>query len=160
RLALEELLLGYSWVPIEAGRWEDMRAATAEAVRVALEDGRSAGAARAITGLAQVDGLTGRVRDALHEGHAARRLTHRHARVIESFAWRSLSQAPRVAGRLARAERCAGRAMNLAARSTTYEMEWCRIELGRVWSAAGRWPEAESLWAAAAHDRAPQSIGQ
>ena len=161
RLALEELLLGYAGVLIEAGRWEDMRLACAEAVRVSLEDERSAAAAFALAGLAQVDGLTGRVRDALHEGRAARRLTHRHVPLLEPLAWRSLAQAHRVAGRLARAQRCAWRAMNLAGRSTHYEAEWCRIELGRIWTAAGRWQEAGALWATGLSDgKAPQSIGQ
>ncbi|MEK7330130.1 MAG: GAF domain-containing protein, partial [Candidatus Eisenbacteria bacterium] len=27
-----------------------------------------------------------------------------------------------------------------------FELVWCRIELGRVWIAAGRWPEAGDLW--------------
>ncbi len=153
RLVLEELLQGYAAVLIEAGRWDEMRETAAEALRVALEDGRSAGAAAALALLAQVDGLTGRARSAAHQARAAVRLARRHQPDLEPFAWRSAAQAHRVGGRLAGAERCAWRALNLATRvATPYEVEWCRVELGRVWIAAGRWQEAGALWAAALTD--------
>jgi Nif-specific regulatory protein len=161
RLALEELLLSHAVVLVEAGRWEELRAAGAEALRVALEDERAAAAAVAVSYLAQVDGLSGRGRFAAREARAAIRLARRHVPEMEPSAWRSLSQAYRAGGRLARAERCAWRALDLAGRvGSRHELDWGRIELGRIWIAAGRWDEAGALWAAALEDGEPAgSIG-
>ncbi|HKQ57300.1 MAG TPA: sigma 54-interacting transcriptional regulator, partial [Candidatus Eisenbacteria bacterium] len=147
RLVLEELLLGHGATLMETGRWDAMRAATAEALRVALEDERPSGAALAVAHLAQVDGLTGRARNAVPHARAAVRLSRRHLPDLEPYAWRSLAQAYRIAGRHLRAERYARRALALAMRvGSPYELEWCRIELGRVWIAVGRWQEAGDMW--------------
>jgi Nif-specific regulatory protein len=162
RLVLEELLLGYCFVLIDSGRWDDARAATAEAARIALEDERPTGAAYAFANLAQLDGLTGRPRSALHHGRAAVRLARRHLPDSEPYGWRSIAQAHRIAGRLARAERCARRGLALAMRAGhALQLDWCRIELGRIWVAAGRWPEAGELWARALDATANgDSLGQ
>jgi len=147
RLVLEELLLGYSQVLTETGRWDEMRSVSAEAARIALEDERPSGAASAVTNLALMDGLTGRAGAAVHQARAAVRLTRRHLPHAEPYAWRCLALAHRIAGRLARAERCARRALALAMRNADgFELDWCRIELGRTWIDAGRWQEAGELW--------------
>ena len=147
RLVLEELLLGYSQVLTETGRWDDMRSVSAEAARIALEDERPSGAASAVTNLALMDGLTGRAGAAVHQARAAVRLTRRHLPHAEPYAWRSLALAHRIAGRLTRAEGCARRALALAMRNADgFELDWCRIELGRTWIDAGRWQEAGDLW--------------
>jgi transcriptional regulator with GAF, ATPase, and Fis domain len=147
RLVLEELLLGYCHVLIDSGRWDDARAATAEAARIALEDERPTGAAYAFANLAQLDGLTGRARSALYHGRAAVRLARRHLPESEPYGWRSLAQAHRIAGRLGRAERDARRALSMSMRTgDAFQLDWARLELGRIWIAAGRWPEAGDLW--------------
>ena len=147
RLVLEELLLGRTPLLMEAGRWDEFRRAAAEAARITLEDERPNGAAVALTQLSMVDGLTGRPAAARAQGRAAVRLTRRHLPDREPFAWRSLAQAHRITGRLARAERCARLGLTLAMkRSNPFELEWGRIELGRIWAATGRWQEAGELW--------------
>jgi transcriptional regulator with GAF, ATPase, and Fis domain/tetratricopeptide (TPR) repeat protein len=147
RLVLEELLLSRAPVLMEAGRWEEFRKMASEAARITLEDERPSGAAIALTFMSLVDGLTGRPAAAGDQGRAAVRLTRRHQPDFEPAAWRSLAQAHRIAGRSARAERCARHGLSLAMkRSNPFELEWGRIELGRIWSAAGRWKEARDLW--------------
>jgi Nif-specific regulatory protein len=161
RLVHEELLLGYSAVLIETGRWDDAREVTSEAARIALEDERPTGAALSLGNLAQMDGLTGRPRTAASQARAAVRLARRHLPDGLPLAWRSLAQAHRIAGRLARAERAARRALTLAMRAGhAYEVEWCRIELARTWMAAGRWPEVATICAAAEGAAATAGVGR
>jgi two-component system response regulator HydG len=162
RLVLEELLLGYCHVLSDSGRWDDARAATAEAARIALEDERPTGAAHAFANLAQLDGLTGRPRSAVHHARAAVRLARRHLPNSEPYGWRSLAQAHRIAGRLGRGERDARQALSMAMRTgDLVQLEWARFELGRIWSAAGRWPEAGHLWdRALTFEVALESLGQ
>jgi Nif-specific regulatory protein len=161
RLVHEELLLGYAAVLVETGRWDDAREATSEAARIALEDERPTGAALAIGNLAQFDGLTGRPRTAASQARAAVRLARGHLPESLPLAWRSLAQAHRIAGRLARAERAARRALTLAMRTgPPYEVDWCRIELARTWMAAGRWPEIAALCAGAGQAATGATIGR
>ena len=162
RLVLEELLLGYSLVLTESGRWEGSRDATAEAARIALEDERPTGAAFAIANLAQLDGLTGRPPSARRQAKAGLRLARRYLPSSEANGWRSLAQAHRISGRLSHAERYARRALAVAMRSADpFELDWSRIELGRSWIAAGRWEEASTLWSLTDSASAPSgSIGR
>ncbi len=147
RLAIEELLVSQALLMTEQGRWHAMHDAFAEAARIALEDGRSLGAALAIASLAQADGLMGRPRPALRRARAAIRLARRHRPRLEASAWRALAQAHRTAGRLSRAERAARHGLALAVKlGLPSEQDWARIELGRVKIAAGRWKEAGEIW--------------
>ncbi|HEY3215012.1 MAG TPA: sigma 54-interacting transcriptional regulator [Candidatus Eisenbacteria bacterium] len=146
RLAEEEVLVGLAVVLTEAGQWKSMHEVNERAVRVALEDARSIGAAGAMTGLAQADGLTGRARAARRHARAAIALTRAHRPRSEAYAWRSLAQAHRIAGRLVRAERAARRALSRATDLSPEDLDWCRIELGRVLAASGAWSQAEEVW--------------
>ena len=158
RQATEELLVQWAVFLTEVGRWADAREAHAEAARLALEDGRPRGASVAIANLAQLDGLTGRPARALRQARAAVRLTRAYLPRLEPFAWRSLAQAHRIAGRLRRAERAAARALAMAGRAgRSVDLDWCRIEYGRLCAAAGRWPEAAGVWARSLE--APRSVG-
>jgi Nif-specific regulatory protein len=147
RLPLEEMLLNSAVALGEAGRWAESRQAAAESLRLALEDGRPRGAALALANLAQTDGLMGDASNALREARAALKLCRVHAPQLLDFAWRSLSQALRNAGRLRLAERYAQRALARRMRGSGDEGgDWCRIELGRVRAARGDWARAGALW--------------
>jgi transcriptional regulator with GAF, ATPase, and Fis domain len=161
RLATEELLMSFASLLTEAGRWAEAREAYDEAARIALEDGRRRGAALALANLAQSDGLTGRATRALRQARSAVRLTRAYLPRIEPFAWRSLAQAHRIMGRPRRAERAARKALMLALQlRLDEELDWSRIEYGRLCEAAGRWKEAEDVWSRALESpRAHGSVG-
>ena len=147
RSSAEELLLNLAAILTETGRWAEAREAHAEAARIALEDGRPRGAALAMANLAQDDGLTGRPARALRQARASVRLTRGYLPRLEPFAWRTLAQAHRIAGRTRRAERAAGHAVSLAIKfGLEGELDWCRIEYGRSRAMTGRWKEAEEVW--------------
>jgi tetratricopeptide (TPR) repeat protein len=161
RVVVEEVLLNHAVLLTDSGQWTRSRDAHSESFRIALEDGRARGAALALANLAQDDGLTGRPRSAQRRARAAIRLSRSFLPGMEMFAWRSLAQAHRIAGRLRRADRAARRALNLSmAASYGTELDWARIELGRVWMTAGRWDQAGELWdRAIAAPRAHTSVG-
>jgi Nif-specific regulatory protein len=143
RLAIEEILLSLSALLVETGRWTAAREAAAEALRIALEDGRPAGASLAMASLAQMDGLAGRAAPARRRALAAVRLANAFRPDLESLAWRSLAQAHRIAGRLRSAERSARHALALAMRGgSSEERQWCRVEFARLCIARRRWAEA------------------
>jgi Nif-specific regulatory protein len=157
RLATEEILMSLATVLTETGRWSEAREAHAEAARIALEDGRPRGAAVAIANLAQDDGLTGRPARALRQARSSVRLTRAYLPRLEPFAWRTLAQAHRIAGRSRRAERAARRAVSQAMKpGLEGELDWCRIEYGRRSAAAGHWKEAEEVWNRAFEPQRPR----
>src|SRR5207244_1049525 len=120
------------------GRFAEARDELTEAARLALEDGRPRGAAISIAHLAQLEGLCGRRASALRHAHHATRLAGAYLPEQEAFAWRSLSQAERNAGRRGRALAAARRALALSARyENVADEDWCRIEMGRAAAAAG-----------------------
>jgi Nif-specific regulatory protein len=161
RLVIEEVSLSLAALLTQTGRWAEAREAQAEALRIALEDGRPFGSALALANLAQMDGLMGRASSARREAIAAIRLTRSFLPTAESIAWRSLAQAHRIAGRLARAVQAARRALALATRrSPTEELHWCRIEYARCRIAASRWSEVGTLCDRAIEPGAePTSVG-
>lgn len=143
RLAIGEFLINWAAVLLEAGRWAEAREAQAEALRLALEDGRSRGAAVALVHLALIDGLTGRPARALHPARSAVRLSRAYQPWLEPAAWRIMAQVHRVAGRPHAAERAARRGLALAMKlGLEEELDWCRIEYARQCALAGRWKEA------------------
>lgn len=159
RLPLSEQLLYLSTVRAEAGRWAESLDPSAQAARIALEDGRSSEAAAAIANLAQIEGLLGQPRAARRHARSAVRLCRQFRPDLEAYAWRSLAQAERIAGRLRAAEHAARRATQRAA-AQGEERHWCRLELGRVFAARGQWREAREIWGrgVAAGDSLPQAL--
>jgi Nif-specific regulatory protein len=154
---VEELLINLSVVLTDLGRWEEVREANAEAVRLALEDHRPRNAAVAMANLAHADAITGRPRRARREARRAVRLSRSHIPALESSAWRALSRAERMIGRLRRAERAARRAVDLAAvRGSSDEAGWCALEYGSVLAQSGRSKPAIALWRAA-HAELPEA---
>ena len=154
RFPLEELLINSAVTEIEDGRFDEAREALNEAARVALEDGRPRGVALATANLAQVEGLCGRRANAFRHARHAIRLAARFRPEHEAAAWRSLAQAERIAGRRRRALSAARVALELSTRfGEATEDDWCRIEMGRVEAAAGRWTEAGRVWSGALERR-------
>ncbi len=146
RLPLCEQLTHQGAVSFEIGNWPQAHAALTEAVRISLEDGRSVEAAVATTHIAHLEGLMGETRAARRNGLRAVRMIARHQPTLASYAWRSLAQAERSAGRLGRASFAARRALNLSGKGSTAESRWCRIEYGRTLATSGRWSEAAVVW--------------
>ncbi|MBI5171227.1 MAG: sigma 54-interacting transcriptional regulator [Candidatus Eisenbacteria bacterium] len=150
RLATEEILGVLAGRHVEAGRWKDAEEALSQALRLALQDGRPRGAAVAYANLALVDAVTGRAGRARHRARIALRLTRAYLPRLEPFAWRVLAHACRIMGRLGPADRAARTAISGALRlGLGVELDWARLEYGRVRAAAGAWPEAEAVWARA-----------
>src|SRR5206468_2965711 len=100
-------------------------------------------------------GMMGNPREARRLGARAARMVRRHRPRVEAFAWRSLAQAHRISGRPRRAERLARRALRLAERVQPAELEWCRVELGRVLAASGDWEGAGHVWGSPLPERQP-----
>ncbi|MCC6651240.1 MAG: sigma 54-interacting transcriptional regulator [Candidatus Eisenbacteria bacterium] len=162
RLATEEILVSQAALFVESGRWKDGEAALGEALRLALQDGRPRGVAVAYANLALLDALSGRPSRARRRARTAHRLMRAYLPRLEPFACRVLAQAYRTSGRLAAAERAARAAISGAIRlGLGAELEWARLEYGRIRAVAGAWPEAEAVWdtaLAAAGERDSQSI--
>ncbi len=162
RLAMEEMLGVFAGRHIESGRWRDGEQALERSLRLALQDGRPRGAAVAYANLALVDALTGRAGRARHRARIAVRLTRAYLPRLEPFAWRVLAHAARIAGRLGVADRAARSAISGALRfGLAVELDWSRLEFGRVRATAGAWAEAEGVWTRAleaAGSREGQSV--
>ncbi len=143
RLAIGELLINRGNLLLGIGRWAEAREALAEALRVALEDGRSRHVAVALTHLALLDGLTGRGARALRSARAAVRSTRAYQPRLGSVAWRTLAQIYRSAGHWRAADRAARRGLALARKlGLAEELGWCQMEYAQLYAAAGRWKEA------------------
>ncbi len=149
RLPLTEQLLRLAAVLVESGRWSEARTACAEALRLAMEDGRSIEVSVAMTHLGQIEGLLGRPAAARRHSRAAVRLTARHQPSLSSYAWRSLAQAERIGGRLGLAAVAARRARERLREDSIVESRWCSIEYGRALAQRELWTEAGAVWDAA-----------
>ncbi|HET7249115.1 MAG TPA: sigma 54-interacting transcriptional regulator [Gemmatimonadales bacterium] len=146
RLPLSEALANLGVVLTQSGRWSALRPLYLEARRVAVEDNRPAAAALALGNLSLTHGLLGYPHPARRCARAALRLARAHAPAYESFAWRALAQAHRIAGRLVMAERGARRALAVAVRrGDDEEIRWCRVELGHVLAEKEEWSQLGSL---------------
>jgi tetratricopeptide (TPR) repeat protein len=162
RLATEEILVSQTALFVESGRWKEGEQALGEALRLALQDGRPRGVAVAYANLALLDALSGRPSRARRRARTAHRLMRAYLPRLEPFACRVLAQAYRSSGRLAAAERAARAAISGAIRlGLGAELEWARLEYGRIRAVTGAWTEAEAVWdtaLAAAGERAGQSV--
>ena len=144
RFAIEELLGSRHALLTELGRWREARADLAEALRIALEDGRASGAAGLMTARALLDGLTGRVTAARRHGRAAARMCRAAYPAMQATALRALAQAERIRGSFGQAERYARRALSHTGVAEV-ERDWQRFELGRTLLATGRGEGIHSL---------------
>ncbi len=160
RLALSEQLMKLGAVKVDLGQWPAARAAFAEALRLAIEDGRLIEVTVAMSHMAQVDGLLGNPRLARRQARGAVRLTARHQPDLSSYAWRSLAQAERMAGRSGLALLAVRRAHAALRDTQGSEPQWCRIEYGRILAQQGRWKEALNIWETGLRQTAqPESLG-
>jgi Nif-specific regulatory protein len=142
RSLVEELLIGQGMPLCDLGRWNEVRVANAEALRLALEDHRPRNAAVAMVNLAHADALTGRPR-----------LSRQFIPHVESCGWRALAQAQRASGQLKAAWQAGRRAVQLAlVRGSADEIGWCRLEYGRDCAARSSWEEAVEVWRTALDD--------
>jgi transcriptional regulator with GAF, ATPase, and Fis domain/tetratricopeptide (TPR) repeat protein len=147
RQLVEELLINLSTVLTDLGRWESVRDANVEAMRLALEDHRPRSAAVALVNLAHANALRGNTRTARREARRAAELCHIHVSAIESSAWRARARAERYAGRYLAGEQCARRAFDLAnTHGLNEEIGWCALEYGAALAQQGQSSEALSVW--------------
>jgi Nif-specific regulatory protein len=146
RLAREEALASLGVLRVESGRWEGARQTIEEAARIAAEDARPNGLAVALTNRSILEGLIGDAPRALDLARRAARMTHAYLPGWRPLAWRSVSQAYRIAGRSKAAERAARVALRLAHRTGRHDLDWCRFEYGRCLVMRDRWTEAERVW--------------
>jgi Nif-specific regulatory protein len=157
RLATEEILLSQAALLFESGRWKEAEAALGEASRLALQDGRPRGVAVAYMNLALLDGLTGRPARARRRARSALRLMREYLPRLEPLTWYVVAQAHRVGGRAIVAQRAARAAITGASRlGLAADLEWARLEFGRQRANAGRWAEAEAVWANALKSAGPR----
>ena len=98
---------------IDAGNWSPARSTFSEGLRLALEDGVQRDTALCMANLAQLDGLTGRPRQAGRRAKLARRLAHNYEPPAIAYAYRSLAQAFRTSGHYRRAEKTSLRSLAL-----------------------------------------------
>jgi transcriptional regulator with GAF, ATPase, and Fis domain/serine/threonine protein kinase/tetratricopeptide (TPR) repeat protein len=159
RLAIEELRAGRAALRIQAGRWGAAREDLDEALRLALEDGRT-GSATLLTGArALLEGLSGRPRTALRLARSALRMSRSSPPASRSLAMRAAGLAHRVAGRRSSAERFLRRGLSLAG-VPAEERDWTRFELGGVLFLAGRFDEVRALRRAEADETALGNAGE
>src|ERR1043166_8366425 len=93
------------------------------------------------------DALGGRGARALRGARRLLRLVRRHQRFLEPYAVRAISLAARSAGRTRLAARACRRMSALAEKTDTLvELQWSRIEYGRLFAGSGRWEKARDLW--------------
>jgi Nif-specific regulatory protein len=149
RLLYAEPLVMLTTVYSEAGRWRDLQAVCVEATRLALEDARPAEAALAFSARATVEGLVGLPRSARRHARTAIRLCARYQPMSRPYAWRGMAVAERIRGRLRAAERAARRALSLSQESYLDDVQWSRLEFGRIAAARERWDEAARVWESA-----------
>jgi transcriptional regulator with GAF, ATPase, and Fis domain/tetratricopeptide (TPR) repeat protein len=143
---------------VECGRWSDALRVFTASLRSARVHGRGRAIAVATLNLAMLDGLAGHSRRALRRAREAVALTRAHAAVASSAAWRAWAQAQRLTGRPAAAWRSARRALALAVTSgSRREQRWCRVELARLASLAGRWSAVSEHAAAGLEGRPIES---
>ena len=145
RLVVGNHLITLSTMLLELGRWDEAEVPCSEAVRLALEDGRSPEAAVTLACLGITQAQLGKVDSARRHSMAAARLGRSDPRSVAQ-AWRAVAQAERGAGRLRHAERAARRALDTAMEASEYDVGWSRIEFGLTCAAAGRWDEAAAVW--------------
>ena len=152
RFPLAEQLTKLGAVLVETGQWSGAHAAIAEALRLAIEDGRETDLATALTHIAQIEGLLGQPLAAWRHARTAVRLIARCQPALASYAWRSLAQAERIRGRCGLAALAARRAQRVIVEGAAAEARWCAIEYGRVLASRERWDEAAAVWDGALGD--------
>jgi transcriptional regulator with GAF, ATPase, and Fis domain len=149
RLVQSELLRSLALLLLESGSWTESRAVEERALRLAIEEGWPGLVAEALCELMVRDALGGRGARALRGARRLLRLVRRHQRFLEPYAVRAISLAARSAGRTRLAARACRRMSALAEKTDTLvELQWSRIEYGRLFAGSGRWEKARDLWRA------------
>jgi Nif-specific regulatory protein len=157
RLACQDALVELGAQQVATGRWSEGYNSYAEALRIALEDGRQRDVIRTGTNVAVIDGLMGRATQALARANSSIRLARRWLPRSEPIAWRTRAQALRIRGRYLRAEAAFWRGLELAAQlGERFEIDWLRLEYVRICAGRLRWPQAGAAalrgWERAAAD--------